>query len=185
MIEMILGDTTSAHGLRYVALRYFNVAGADPAGRSGQSTADATHLIKVAVEAALGQRPYLEIYGSDYPTPDGTCVRDYVHVADLVDAHLAALRHLRSGGSNEVLNCGYGRGSSVLDVIAAVDRAANLKLPVHMGRRRLGDVAALVAQADQIKTVLAWHPRFADLDIIVSHALAWERQLASRKSLER
>ena len=158
MTEIILRDSAFAYGLHYVALRYFNVAGADPAGRGGQSTANATHLIKVAVQAALGARPYLEVYGTDYPTPDGTCVRDYIHVTDLVTAHTAALRYLRSGGQNEVLNCGYGRGSSVLDVIAAVERVANKKIPVRMGQRRPGDPEALVAKADRIKHVLGWQP---------------------------
>jgi UDP-glucose 4-epimerase len=181
MTEIILRDSAHAYGLRYVTLRYFNVAGADPAGRSGQSTAHATHLIKVAVQAALGLRSYLEVYGTDYPTQDGTCLRDYIHVTDLVTAHTAALKHLRNGGTNEVLNCGYGRGSSVLEVIAAVERVATREIPVRMGSRRLGDPEALVAKADRIKGVLRWKPQYDDLDTIVRHALLWERRLASQR----
>jgi UDP-glucose 4-epimerase len=165
-----------AHALRYVALRYFNVAGADPRGRSGQSTPNATHLVKVAVEVALGERPYLEVYGNDYSTPDGTCVRDYVHVTDLVEAHLTALAYLRDGGESEVLNCGYGRGFSVLDVIAAVKREANKDFPVRMDQRRPGDPAELVAKAHRIGKVLGWRPRYDNLDTIVGHALSWERR---------
>ncbi|MBK5197365.1 MAG: UDP-glucose 4-epimerase GalE [Methyloceanibacter sp.] len=177
MTETMLRDTAIAHPLRYVALRYFNVAGADPEGRSGQSTPHATHLIKVAVQAALGQRPYLEVFGTDYPTPDGTCVRDYIHVSDLVRAHLDALRHLREGGKSEVLNCGYGRGFSVLDVIGSVKRAANSDFAVHMAPRRPGDPAALVASAGRIREVLGWEPRLDDLDTIVGDALSWEKRL--------
>jgi UDP-glucose 4-epimerase len=184
MTEIILRDSAVAHGLRYVALRYFNVAGADSKGRVGQSTANATHLIKVAVQAAVGAKPYLEVYGTDYPTPDGTCVRDYIHVSDLIAAHMAALAYLRSGGENEVLNCGYGHGASVFDVIAAVERAADTKIPVRIGQRRPGDPAALVANADRIREVLGWRPRYNDLETIVGHTLAWEHLLVSRK-LER
>ncbi|HXG78619.1 MAG TPA: UDP-glucose 4-epimerase GalE [Methyloceanibacter sp.] len=177
MTEWMLRDTAKAHALRYVALRYFNVAGADPKGRSGQSTARATHLIKVACETALGERPYLEVFGTDYPTPDGTCVRDYIHVTDLVRAHLDALRYLRGGGKSEVLNCGYGKGFSVLDVIGAVKRVAETDFPVSMGPRRVGDPAALVAKASRIGEVLGWKPQLDDLDMIVKHALSWEKRL--------
>ena len=177
MTEIMLRDVSRAHDLRYVALRYFNVAGADPRGRSGQSTPHVMHLIKVAAQAALGQRPYLEVFGTDYPTPDGTCLRDYIHVTDLTNAHLAALAYLREGGKSEVLNCGYGRGFSVLDVIASVKSAANKDFAVHMGPRRPGDPAALVARADRIGQVLGWSPRHDDLDMIVGHALSWERWL--------
>ena len=177
MTEIMLRDVSRAHDLRYVALRYFNVAGADPHGRSGQSTPHVTHLIKVAAQAALGQRPYLEVFGTDYPTPDGTCLRDYIHVMDLTDAHLAALAYLREGGKSEVLNCGYGRGFSVLDVIASAKSTANKDFAVHMGPRRPGDPAALVARADRISRVLGWSPRHDDLDLIVGHALSWERWL--------
>ena len=179
MTEVMLRDAAAVHNLRYLALRYFNVAGADPKGRTGQSTPNATHLIKVAVEVALGKRPYLEIYGSDYPTPDGTCLRDYIHVADLVESHRAALSYLRNGGQNQVLNCGYGHAYSVLDVIAAVNRVASKDIPVRMGNRRPGDAAALVAKADRIRKILGWRPRYENLDCIVRHALSWEEQLVS------
>jgi UDP-glucose 4-epimerase len=177
MTETMLSDTAKSHPLRFVALRYFNVAGADPKGRSGQSTPRATHLIKVASETALGMRPSLEIYGTDYETPDGTCIRDYIHVTDLVRAHLDALRYLRAGGESIVLNCGYGRGFSVLDVVEAVKRAAGHDFTVRTTGRRAGDPPALVAGADRIHEVLGWEPRLNDLDTIVEHALAWEKHL--------
>jgi UDP-glucose 4-epimerase len=180
MTETMLRDASSAHGLQHVILRYFNVAGADPQGRTGQSTKAATHLIKVAVEAALGLRPKLDVFGTDYPTPDGTCVRDYIHVSDLVRAHADALRYLRSGGQSLTLNCGYGRGFSVLDVIEAVKRAANADFKVDRGPRRPGDPAQIVAQSEQARAKLGWQPRFDDLATIVSHALAWERALIAR-----
>lgn len=177
MTELMLRDTAAAHNLRYAALRYFNVAGADPQGRSGQSTARATHLVKVACEAALGQRPYLEVFGTDYPTPDGTCIRDYIHVADLARAHLDALRYLRAGGESTVLNCGYGNGFSVLDVIGSVKRVSQSDFPVRLGPRRQGDPAALVARAGRIGEVLGWKPKLNNLDTIVAHALSWEKRL--------
>ncbi len=177
MTETMLRDTAKAHPLRFVALRYFNVAGADPKGRSGQSTARATHLIKVASETALGMRPSLEVFGTDYETPDGTCIRDYIHVSDLVRAHLDALRYLRAGGESIVLNCGYGEGFSVLDVVAAVKRAAKTDFAVQMSDRRPGDPAALVAGADRIREVLGWVPRHNNLDTIVEDALSWEKRL--------
>lgn len=177
MTELMLRDTARAHDLRYVALRYFNVAGADPLGRSGQSTARATHLIKVACESALGERPYLEVFGTDYPTPDGTCIRDYIHVSDLVRAHLDALRYLRAGGESEVLNCGYGSGFSVLDVVSSVKRISQSDFPIRMGPRRPGDPAAIVARAGRIGEVLGWKPSLDDLDTIVGHALSWEKRL--------
>ncbi len=177
MTELMLRDTAQAHDLRYVALRYFNVAGADPRGRSGQSTARATHLIKVACETALGERPYLEVFGTDYPTPDGTCIRDYIHVTDLARAHLDALRYLRAGGESEVLNCGYGNGFSVLDVIGSVKRVSQHDLALRMGPRRPGDPAAIVAQAERISQILGWQPSLADLDTIIGHALGWEKRL--------
>ncbi len=175
--EFMLRDAGRAHDLRSIALRYFNVAGADPNGRSGQSTARATHLVKVACEAALGRRPDLEVFGTDYSTPDGTCVRDYIHVTDLVGAHLDALRYLRDGGKSETLNCGYGTGFSVLDVIASVKRVSQCDFPVRMGLRRAGDPAAIVAKAERIGKVLGWRPKLNHLDTIVGHALAWERRL--------
>jgi UDP-glucose 4-epimerase len=177
MTELMLRDTAAAHDLRYVALRYFNVAGADPHGRSGQATARATHLVKVACETALGERPCLEVFGTDYPTPDGTCIRDYIHVSDLARAHLDALRYLRGGGKSEVLNCGYGTGFSVLEVIASVKRMSQSDFPVRLGPRRPGDPAALVAQSDRIGEVFGWKPELNSLDTIVGHALAWEKQL--------
>lgn len=179
MSELMLRDTSAAFALRYVALRYFNVAGADPEGRSGQSMPKATHLIKVASQAALGQRPYLEVYGTDYPTEDGTCIRDYIHVSDLANAHSAALSHLRRGGDSLVLNCGYGRGHSVMSVIDSVQRAANRDFEVRLAERRPGDPAALVAGADRIRDILGWKPVRDDLDTIVSDALAWEDHLAA------
>ena len=182
MTELILRDCATAYGLRYVALRYFNVAGADPQCRAGQSTATATHLIKVAIQAAIGVKPDLEVYGTDYPTPDGTCIRDYIHVSDLISAHMAALSHLRSGGDNEVLNCGYGQGASVLEVIDAVERAADTKLAIRIGPRRPGDPPALVANADRIKNVLGWQPYYDNLQTIVGHALAWERRLLRQRT---
>ncbi len=141
MTELMLADTARAHDLRYVALRYFNVAGADPAGRSGQSTPKATHLIKIASETAVGKRPYMEVFGTDYPTPDGTCVRDYIHVTDLARAHTAALAYLRKGGASDVFNCGYSHGYSVLEVIEAVKRASGKSFEVRLSPRRAGDPA--------------------------------------------
>jgi UDP-glucose 4-epimerase len=180
MTEWMLRDAAAAHSLGYVVLRYFNVAGADPAGRAGQSSARSTHLIKVAVELALGKRAQMEIFGTDYPTPDGTCIRDYVHVADLVAAHLDALHHLRRGGASLVLNCGYGRGYSVLQVLDAVKRASGADLSVKIGGRRAGDPAALVARSDRIRGELGWQPQYDDLDLIVTHSLAWERKLPDK-----
>jgi len=177
MTETMLSDTAKAHPLRFVALRYFNVAGADPKGRSGQSSASATHLIKVASEAALGLRPRLEVFGTDYETPDGTCVRDYIHVTDLVRAHLDALRYLRDGGESVVLNCGYGKGYSVLDVIEAVKRVSQSYFPVRLTDRRPGDPPELVAGAERIRDVLGWEPQLNDLDGIVGDAMSWEKRL--------
>lgn len=181
MTEIMLRDTANAYPLRYVALRYFNVSGADPKGRSGQSTPKATHLIKVASQAALGERPFLEVFGTDYPTPDGTCIRDYIHVSDLVRAHLDALRYLRAGGKSEALNCGYGEGFSVLDVISAVKRMAKTDFPVRLCARRAGDPASLVAGANRIYEVLGWEPKLNDLDTIIGHSLAWEKRLRERR----
>lgn len=181
MTEVMLRDAGEAYDLDYVSLRYFNVAGADPKGRSGQSTPRATHLIKVASQAALGQRTHLDVFGTDYETPDGTCIRDYIHVTDLVGAHLAALKLLREGGGSQVLNCGYGRGSSVLDVVEAVKKASGNDFPVQMSERRPGDPAALVAGAERIRDILGWTPAHDDLDTIVAQALAWERGLDELK----
>ena len=180
MTEAMLRDAGAAHGLAHGILRYFNVAGADPKGRIGQSTPAATHLIKVACQAVLGARPRLEIYGEDFPTPDGTGVRDYIHVADLARAHVLALEKLESGTPSLKLNCGYGHGASVREVIAAVERAARRKVPVGTGPRRAGDPAALYTKADRIRAELGWTPQYDDLDVIVRSALAWEERLISR-----
>lgn len=182
MIEYMLSDVAAAHPLRYAALRYFNVAGADPAGRTGQSTQNATHLIKVATQAALSKRSHMDVYGTDYPTADGTCIRDYIHVTDLVEAHFLALEHLRRDGANLVANCGYGRGYSVLEVVDAVKTASGNDFPVHLADRRPGDAVTIVADSERLKETLQWAPRFDDLDQIVSHALAWEKALARRNT---
>ena len=182
MSEIMLHDAGKAHGLRFVVFRYFNVAGADPKLRTGQSTPAATHLIKVACEAALGKRPRIEVFGTDYPTPDGTCIRDYIHVSDLARAHSAALAHLRRGGANATFNCGYGQGSSVFEVIDAVRRASGRDFPVEISGRRAGDPPALVANVDRIRATLDWRPQFQDLDTIVAHALAWEKRLPGKRA---
>jgi UDP-glucose 4-epimerase len=181
MSEIMLHDAGKAHGLRFVILRYFNVAGADPKLRTGQSTAGATHLIKVACEAALGKRPKMDVYGTDFPTPDGTGIRDYIHVSDLARAHSAALAHLRRGGESKTFNCGYGKGASVLEVIDAVRRISGRDFPVEVCGRRPGDPAELVANVDRIRSTLEWRPQFQDLDTIVAHAYAWERRLSSKR----
>jgi UDP-glucose 4-epimerase len=182
MTELMLRDAAAAHDLRYVALRYFNVAGADPAGRSGQSTPRATHLIKVACEAALGKRAHIEVYGTDYPTADGTCVRDFIHVTDLARAHMSALLHLRSGGGSDTFNCGYSKGTSVLEVIEAVQRAAGRSFEVRFSPRRPGDPPAIIAASDKIRAALGWVPGHDDLDRIVAQALAWEARLDALKA---
>jgi UDP-glucose 4-epimerase len=177
MTEWMLEDAARAHDFRYVALRYFNVAGADPKGRTGQSSPRATHLIKRGCQAALGRVPALEIFGTDYPTPDGTGVRDYIHVSDLAAAHALALDYLRDEGVPVVMNCGYGHGASVREVIAAIERVAGHKLPAREMPRRPGDAPSLVADATLIRQTLAWKPEHDDLDEIVAHAYAWERRL--------
>jgi UDP-glucose 4-epimerase len=184
MTETMLRDASHAHGLGHVILRYFNVAGADPQGRTGQSTAGATHLIKVAVEAAVGLRSELNVFGTDYATPDGTCIRDYIHVSDLVLAHCAALRALRSGAPSLTLNCGYGHGFSVHQVIDAVKRVSGVDFAVRTASRRPGDAAMVVAETTQIRQTLSWRPRFDDLIAIVRDALAWERTLAARRATQ-
>ncbi len=180
MTELMLRDTDFAHDITYVALRYFNVAGADPKGRTGQSTPNATHLIKVASQAALGQREQLDVYGTDYPTPDGTCIRDYIHVTDLVRAHLDSLTHLRKGNKSEIFNCGYGRGYSVLEVAEAVKKASGVDYKVNLTGRRAGDPAEIVAGAKKIRDMLGWTPQLEDLDLIVSQALKWEKGLDAK-----
>ena len=183
MTEVMLRDASAAHELRHVALRYFNVAGADPQLRTGLSTAGATHLIKVAVEAALGRRAQIDVYGTDYPTPDGTCIRDFIHVSDLARAHLAALNYLRSGGDSTTLNCGYGRGYSIREVLDAVRRAAGHDFAVNFSDRRPGDIVVSVAAASRIRALLDWTPELDDLDAIVRHALAWEGRLIAQAGL--
>lgn len=183
MTEAMLRDVAAAHPLNYACLRYFNVAGADPAGRSGQSTIGATHLIKIAVEAATGKRGAVSVFGSDFPTRDGTGVRDYIHVSDLADAHVAALDLLiAQPGESHVLNCGYGRGFSVLEVLDAVDRVTNMTIARRFEGRRAGDPPELVADNRAILAALPWRPKRDDLDGIVRDALAWERRLAERSA---
>lgn len=178
MTEIMLKDVAAAHPMNYCALRYFNVAGADPEARTGQSTAGATHLIKVAVEAALGKRENVGVFGTDFATPDGTGVRDYIHVSDLADAHVLALEALIAQPQRSLtMNAGYGRGFSVLDVLDAVDRATNRTIKRVMQPRRAGDPDSLISNNARIKATVPWVPRYADLDVIVSHALAWERKL--------
>jgi len=183
MTEAMLADVSAAHPVNHCILRYFNVAGADPAGRSGQSTAGATHLIKVAVEAVLGKRSHVGIFGTDFPTPDGTGVRDYIHVSDLAAAHVHALEALiASPSENLLMNCGYGRGFSVLEVLDAVDRVTGMTIERRLEGRRAGDPPALIADNSKILARLPWRPKLDDLDTIVTHALAWERALAARQS---
>ena len=181
MTEKMLADAANAHDLRYVALRYFNVAGADPKGRSGQTSRKATHLIKIASQTATGARPQMAIYGEDYDTPDGTCIRDYIHVSDLAKAHVLALEYLEDGGESDVMNCGYGRGFSVKEVIGAVKRVSGIDFAVERAERRPGDPAALIAAADRVREKLGWMPEYDDLDAIVRHALDWEESLKTRQ----
>jgi UDP-glucose 4-epimerase len=181
MTERMLRDSAAAYGFNYCALRYFNVAGADPKGRAGQSTRGATHLIKVAVEAAVGARDHVDVYGTDYDTADGTCIRDYIHVSDLAAAHLAALEKLIAAPSESLtLNCGYGRGFSVLEVLDSVDRVAKRPVERRISGRRPGDPPELIADNRAILSALSWEPKRDDLDTIVAHALAWERALQAR-----
>ncbi|MGH6923911.1 MAG: UDP-glucose 4-epimerase GalE [Propylenella sp.] len=182
MTERMLTDAAAAYGLHSVVLRYFNVAGADPKGRTGQSTRGATHILKVAIEAVTGQRDHVAVFGTDYDTPDGTGIRDYIHVADLVRAHSMALDHLRAGGENLLLNVGYGRGYSVLDLLDAVQRVSGRVLDIRHRSRRPGDVPMMVAAAERIRNALAWEPRFDDLEVIVAHALAWENKLLEKRA---
>ena len=177
MSEIMLHDVASAHAMQTVVLRYFNVAGADPQARIGLATVGATHLLKIAVEAATGQRAKIDVFGTDYPTPDGSCVRDFIHVSDLVQAHGAALSYLRSGGVSTTLNCGYGRGYSVLQTIEAVRRASGRNFAVQYSARRPGDIMTMIADTARIRATLDWTPQYDDLDTIARHALAWEEKL--------
>ena len=180
MTEWMLKDLANAGGPSYVALRYFNVAGCEPSGTIGQSTPKATLLVKVACEAATGKRPHVSVFGTDYPTPDGTGLRDYIHVDDLATAHLDALRYLRDGGESTTLNCGYGHGYSVREVLSAVERANGAPLTIIDEPRRAGDPPELIAVADRVREVLGWSPKFDDLDTIVRTSLAWERKIADQ-----
>src|SRR5947209_7545111 len=177
MTEIMLHDVASAHDMRYAVLRYFNVAGADPEGRIGLATLGARHLLKIAMEAATGQRAKVDVFGTDYPTPDGSCIRDFIHVSDLAQAHRAALSYLRDGGPSVTLNCGYGRGYSVLETIEAVRRVANRNFAVQYAPRRPGDIMTMVADTSRIRSTLDWTPRYDDLETIATHALSWEEKL--------
>jgi UDP-glucose 4-epimerase len=183
MTELMLADAAAAHDFRYTALRYFNVSGADPKGRTGQSTIGATHLIKVACETATGKRKSMQIFGTDYETPDGTCLRDYIHVSDLANAHYLALQRLRSGAQSIVANCGYGRGFSVLDVINAVRQVSGHDVTVEYTARRAGDAVSVVANSDRAQAEFGWKPAHNDLDFIVRTALDWEKSLARRNNI--
>lgn len=182
MSEWMLRDAAAAHGLSYTILRYFNVAGADPKGRTGQSSRIATHLIKIAAETVVGKRDFMQLFGTDYPTPDGTCVRDYIHVSDLAAAHRLALDRLRAGGASMVANCGYGHGYSVREVIDAVQRVHGREIDVRETGRRPGDAAAIVANSDLARLELGWKPKLDDLERIVSDALSWERILTTKNA---
>ena len=181
MSEIILQDSARAHDLRYVVLRYFNVAGADPDCRSGQSSMQATHLIKIAMEAAVGIRKEVEIFGTDYNTKDGTCIRDYIHVMDLVDAHICALNYIDNGGENIILNCGYGHGFSVMDVLKTVVEISGKQFLIRRVGRRPGDPEKIVADSTALRSRLGWTPRYNDLATIIAHSLAWERVLPTRR----
>ncbi len=184
MTEIMLHDVAGAHGMSYVVLRYFNVAGADPLARIGLATVGATHLLKIAVEAATGQRAKVDVYGTDYPTPDGSCIRDFIHVADLAQAHRSALSYLRGGGASVTLNCGYGRGYSVLETIAAVRRVSGRQFAVSHAPRRVGDVMTMVADASRIRATFDWTPAYDNLDTIAAHALAWEEKLLRERTID-
>ena len=181
MSEIMLYDTAAAHGMNYVALRYFNVAGADPQARIGLATVGATHLLKIAVEAATGQRAKIDVFGTDYPTPDGSCIRDFIHVSDLAQAHRAALSYLRGGGASVTLNCGYGRGYSVLETIEAVRRVSGRNFAIQYAARRPGDIMTMVADTTRIRALLDWTPRYDNIDTIATHALAWEWKLSRER----
>jgi UDP-glucose 4-epimerase len=177
MTEIMLHDVAAAHGMNYVVLRYFNVAGADPQARIGLATVGATHLMKIAVEAATGQRAKIDVFGTDYPTPDGSCIRDFVHVTDLAQAHRAALSYLRGGGTSMTLNCGYGHGYSVKETIEAVRRISGRNFAVQYAPRRPGDIMTMIADTTLIRWTLNWTPQYDDLEAIAAHALKWEEKL--------
>jgi len=181
MTEIMLHDVAAAHGMNYVVLRYFNVAGADPHARIGLATVGATHLLKIAVEAATGQRAKIDVFGTDYPTPDGSCIRDFIHVSDLAQAHSAALSYLRGGGRSVTLNCGYGRGYSVLETIEAVRRASGRNFAIQYAPRRPGDIMTMVADTAGMRATLDFTPQYDDLDTIAAHALAWEEKLLRQR----
>jgi UDP-glucose 4-epimerase len=183
MSEIMLHDVASAHAMNAVVLRYFNVAGADPKGRVGLATVGATHLLKIAVEAATGQRAKIDVFGTDYPTPDGSCIRDFIHVSDLVQAHGAALSYLRGGGASTTLNCGYGRGYSVLQTIEAVRRVSGRNFAVQTSQRRPGDIMTMIADTSRIRATLDWTPQYDNLDTIATHALAWEEKLLRERGV--
>lgn len=177
MTEIMLHDVAAAYSMQYVTLRYFNVAGADPQARIGLATVGATHLLKIAVEAATGQRAKIDVFGTDYPTQDGSCIRDFIHVTDLSQAHRSALAYLRNGGASTTLNCGYGRGYSVLETIDAVRRVSGRSFAVQYASRRPGDIMTMVADTSRIRGLLDWRPQYEDLETIAAHALAWEDKL--------
>src|SRR3954471_64241 len=181
MTEIMLHDVAAAHGMTYVVLRYFNVAGADPHARIGLATVGATHLLKIAVEAATGQRAKIDVYGTDYPTPDGSCIRDFIHVSDLAQAHRAALSYLRGGGVSTTLNCGYGRGYSVLETIEAVRRISGRNFAIQYAPRRPGDIMTMVADTARMRATLDFTPQYEDLETIAAHALAWEEKLLQQR----
>jgi UDP-glucose 4-epimerase len=181
MTEIMLHDVATAHGMKYVVLRYFNVAGADPQARIGLATVGATHLLKIAVEAATGQRAKIDVFGTDYPTPDGSCIRDFIHVSDLAQAHRAALAYLRGDGASVTLNCGYGRGYSVLETIEAVRRVSGRNFAVQTTARRPGDIMTMIADTGRIRSTLDWTPQYDNLETIAAHALAWEEKLSRER----
>jgi UDP-glucose 4-epimerase len=182
MSEIMLHDVAAAHGMNYVALRYFNVAGADPQARIGLASPGATHLMKIAVEVATGQRAKIDVFGTDYPTRDGTCIRDFIHVSDLAQAHRAALSYLADGGVSATWNCGYGRGYSVSEVIDAVRRVSGRAIAVQEADRRPGDIMTMVADTRRIHSAIGWVPQYNDLDVIAAHALAWEEKLLAQRA---
>ena len=182
MTEWMLQDAARAHDLRYVVLRYFNVSGADPKGRGGQSMPNATHLIKVAMQAALGQRSHIDVYGSDYPTDDGTCERDFIHVSDLARAHIGALENLRAGGVGGTFNCGYGHGYSVKQIIQMVKKVSGVDFDVRYTGRRLGDPPSVIADSRRIRTALGWSPKYDDIQQIIRHAFDWESGMLARRA---